>query len=216
MLNNNNNNNNNTNNNNNNENNKDNHQNSPQTIKLKVAVIGKSLVGKSAMTNVFIRSKFLEEYDTTIEDKYTVEKYISDKLCSIDILDTAGQDDFVSLIDTWINSSDGFILVFSITDRESFDNVKLKYNRIKINKGDDFKVILAGNKSDMSDNRVISNEEAIELAISWGSDYVECSAKNMTNVDKAFIKVSEKLLSKMFVDKKNDDNKKSKKSCFCF
>ena len=77
-----------------------------QLIKLKIAVLGKSLVGKSAMTNVFVCSKFLEEYDTTIEDKYTVEKYISEKPCSIDILDTAGQDDYASLIDTWINSSD--------------------------------------------------------------------------------------------------------------
>jgi GTPase KRas protein len=201
-----------------NENNKN--KNIPQPssqVKLKLAVIGKSLVGKSAMTNVFIRSKFLEEYDTTIEDKYTVEKYILDKLCVIDILDTAGQDDYTSLLDTWINSSDGFILVFSITDRESFDNLKLKYERIKMIKGDDFRVILAGNKSDMSENRVVSNEEAMKVAISWGSDYVECSAKNMLNVDKAFVKVSEQLLNKMFkIDEKNDANKKSKKSCFCF
>jgi GTPase KRas protein len=185
------------------------------SIKLKIAVIGKSLVGKSAMTNVFVRKKFIEEYDTTIEDKYNVEKFILDKNCSLDILDTAGQDDYASLIDIWINSSEGFILVFSITDRESFDNVKLKYERIKINKGNDFKVILAGNKSDMKDNRVVSVEEAIELAISWGTDYVECSAKNLMNVEKAFIKVSEKLLEKLF---KTDfeKNNESKKTCFCF
>ena len=186
-----------------------------EPIKLKVAVIGKSLVGKSAMTNVYVRSKFIEEYDTTIEDKYTIEKYISEKHCSIDILDTAGQDDYASLIDTWINSSEGFILVFSITDRESFDNVKTKYDRIKVNKGDDFRVILAGNKSDMKDQRVVSIDEAMELAISWGTDYVECSALKMSNVDKAFMKVSEKLLGKILKKNKKKEEK-DKKSCFCF
>lgn len=186
-----------------------------QLIKLKIAVLGKSLVGKSAMTNVFVCSKFLEEYDTTIEDKYTVEKYISEKPCSIDILDTAGQDDYASLIDTWINSSDGFILVFSITDRESFDNVKLRYDRIKANKGDDFRVILAGNKSDLKDERVISFDEAMELAITWKTDYVECSAKKLYNINKAFTKISELLLAKIF--KTDDlDGENEKKVCFCF
>ena len=186
-----------------------------EVIKLKIAVIGKSLVGKSAMTNVFVSSKFITEYDTTIEDKYTVERFISNYPCSLDILDTAGQDDYYTLIDNWINSSDGFILAFSITDRESFDNVKTKYDRIKVNKGDDFRVILAGNKSDMKDQRVVSIDEAMELAISWGTDYVECSALKMSNVDKAFMKVSEKLLGKILkTDKKKEE--KDKKSCFCF
>lgn len=189
----------------------------PQVIKLKLAVLGKSLVGKSCMTNVFINQKFSIDYDATIEDKYVREKLIDGKQCSLDILDTAGQDDYASLINTWISSSDGFILVFSITDRESFEGVKGIYKKIVNIKGniEDFRIILAGNKSDIQDDRVVSNEEAMDLAISWGSDYVECSAKTMTNVEKAFVKVSEKLLNKMFkADEKEDKNKK--KTCFCF
>ena len=168
-----------------------------EVIKLKIAVIGKSLVGKSAMTNVFVSSNFITEYDTTIEDKYTVERFISNYPCSLDILDTAGQDDYYTLIDNWINSSDGFILAFSITDRESFDVCKSRYDRIKLNKGNNFKVILAGNKSDMKDNRIVSQDEARELAASWETEYIECSAKNMTNIEETFLNLSEKLLNKI-------------------
>lgn len=192
-------------------------KNTREAIKLKIAVIGKSLVGKSAMTNVFVSAKFPSEYDTTIEDKYTVERFISNYPCSIDILDTAGQDDYYTLIDNWINSSDGFILVFSITDKESFEVCKSRYERIKLNKGNNFRVILAGNKADCSEKRTVSYEDAKSLADLWGTDYIECSAKNMVNIEEAFLKVSEKLLEKIV--KKNltgngDDEKIGK--CFCF
>ena len=187
-------------------------------IKLKVAVIGKSLVGKSAMTNVFVSSKFITEYDTTIEDKYTVERFISNYPCSIDILDTAGQDDYYTLIDNWINSSDGFILAFSITDRESFDVCKSRYERIKLNKGNDFRIILAGNKSDMADKRTVSVEEANELAAEWDSVYMECSAKNMSNIEETFLNIAEKLLNKVLGkdDKNGGDDGEKKPKCYCF
>lgn len=188
-----------------------------EAIKLKIAVIGKSLVGKSAMTNVFVSSKFPSEYDTTIEDKYTVERFISNYPCSIDILDTAGQDDYYTLIDNWINSSDGFILVFSITDKESFEVCKSRFDRIKLNKGSNFRLILAGNKADCAEKRTVSYEEASNLAASWGTEYIECSAKNMVNIEEAFLKVSEKLLGKIMkkdVASSVGDEKRNK--CFCF
>lgn len=192
-------------------------KNTREAIKLKIAVIGKSLVGKSAMTNVFVSSKFPSEYDTTIEDKYTVERFISNYPCSLDILDTAGQDDYYTLIDNWINSSDGFILVFSITDKESFEVCKSRYERIKLNKGGNFRLILAGNKADCAEKRTVSVEDASSLAAAWGTEYIECSAKNMVNIEEAFLKVSEKMLGKIM--KKDvaggaEDDKRNK--CFCF
>ena len=194
---------------------------SKEILKLKIAVIGKSLVGKSAITNVFVSSKFIAEYDTTIEDKYTVERFISNYPCSIDILDTAGQDDYYTLIDNWINSSDGFILTFSIIDRESFEICKSRYDRIKLNKGNNFRIILAGNKSDMKDNRTVSIDEAKELAESWNTEYLECSAKNMINVEEIFINLSEKLLNKILkkdISKGSNENYSDEKkpNCYCF
>lgn len=196
-------------------------KNQRDSIKLKIAVIGKSLVGKSAMTNVFVSAKFPSEYDTTIEDKYTVERFIGNYPCSIDILDTAGQDDYYTLIDNWINSSDGFILVFSITDRESFEICKSRFERIKLNKRNkegSYKIILAGNKSDCTEKRVISTEEARLLAESWDTEYIECSAKNMINIEETFLKISEKLLNCLLrKDVKNSTlNEDGKNKCFCF
>ncbi len=169
------------------------------------------------MTNVFVSSKFPSEYDTTIEDKYTVERLISNYTCSIDILDTAGQDDYYTLIDNWINSSEAFILVFSITDKESFDICKSRYERIKLNKGNDFRIILAGNKSDCADKRTVSFDEANSLAAYWGTEYIECSAKNMINIEETFLKISEKLLAKK-TKTENLNNKEDVKKgkCFCF
>jgi small GTP-binding protein len=76
---------------------------------LKIAVLGKSLVGKSALTYRFINDKFPEEHDTTIEDQYTLPIEIEGIQCKLEILDTAGQDDCQSMLDTWINSVDGVI-----------------------------------------------------------------------------------------------------------
>ncbi len=192
-------------------------KNTREATKLKIAVIGKSLVGKSAITNVFVSSKFPSEYDTTIEDKYTVERFIGNYPCSIDILDTAGQDDYYTLMDNWINSSDGFILVFSITDKESFEVCKSRYERIKLNKGDNFRLVLAGNKADCAEKRTVSYDDAKSLATAWGTQYIECSAKNMINIEEAFLKVSEKLLDKIMkkdMASSGEDEKKNK--CFCF
>ena len=83
-----------------------------EAVDLKIAVLGKSLVGKSALTYRFINDKFPTDHDTTIEDQYSIPTQIDGIECRLEILDTAGQDDYQSMLDTWINSADGFILVY--------------------------------------------------------------------------------------------------------
>ena len=95
-------------------------------IPLKIAVLGQTLVGKSALTFRFINNKFPNEHDTTIEDAYSIPAKIDDINCQLEILDTAGQDDYQTMLDTWINSCDGFILVYSIDNKESFESVKIR------------------------------------------------------------------------------------------
>ena len=96
------------------------------SIPLKIAVLGQSMVGKSALTFRFINNKFPKEHDTTIEDAYSIPAKIDDTPCQLEILDTAGQDDYQTMLDTWINSAEGFILVYSIDNKESFESVKKK------------------------------------------------------------------------------------------
>ena len=98
-------------------------------IPLKIAVLGQTLVGKSALTFRFINDKFPNEHDTTIEDSYSFTAKIDGINCQLEILDTAGQDDYQTMLDTWINSSDGFILVYSIDNKDSFESTKKKIRK---------------------------------------------------------------------------------------
>ncbi len=91
---------------------------------LKLVVLGKSLVGKSALTFRFINDQFPKEHDTTIEDQYKTTINIDGYQVKLEILDTAGQDDYQSMQETWINYGAGFLLIYSIDDMESFNEVK--------------------------------------------------------------------------------------------
>ena len=104
------------------------HDNSP--INIKIAILGKTLVGKSALTYRFICDKFPNEHDTTVEDQYKMSLTIDGKKCDLEILDTAGQDDYQTMLDTWIEFGDCYLLVYSIDDMESFKTIKKRYERI--------------------------------------------------------------------------------------
>ena len=115
----------------------------PESISFKIAVLGQSLVGKSALTFRFINNKFPDEHDSTIEDSYQIDVNIDNIRCSLEILDTAGQDDYQTMLDTWINSSDGFILVYSIDNKDSFESMKSRYGRIlKLKENKKFRLLL--------------------------------------------------------------------------
>ena len=88
-------------------------------------------VGKSALTLRLITNNFDEEYDPTIEDLYRMVFYIDNQSTTVDILDTAGQDEFSSMQDQWVREGDGFLLVYSITSSATFNEVKQLYEKIK-------------------------------------------------------------------------------------
>ena len=187
-------------------------------IPLKIAVLGQTLVGKSAMTFRFINNKFPTEHDTTIEDSYSIPVKIDDINCQFEILDTAGQDDYQTMLDTWINSSDGFILVYSIDNRESFESTKVRYERILKLKGDQkVSIVVAGNKCDLEESRKVSKEEAENFCSSNNITFMETSALNVINVKEAFLAVAKGLLKINFPEKyKNDGKGGGKKKCYCF
>lgn len=168
-----------------------------EVLELKIAVLGKSLVGKSALTYRFISDKFPTEHDTTIEDQYKINSTIDDHNCRLEILDTAGQDDYQSMLDTWIGFAEGFVLVYSIDDRESFESLKSKYDRIVKNKGDDiYSIIIVGNKCDLTDKRKVTLEEGQVYANSKGVDFLEASALKTINVKETFVTLAHNLLNK--------------------
>eukprot|EP00057_Strongylocentrotus_purpuratus_P001498 XP_001199418.2 PREDICTED: ras-related protein R-Ras2 isoform X1 [Strongylocentrotus purpuratus] len=123
----------------------------------KIVVVGGGGVGKSAITIQFIQSYFVTDYDPTIEDSYTKQCVIDNTVCKLDILDTAGQDEFSAMREQYMRTGDGFLLVFALTNRTSFDEI-YKYHRqiLRVKDRDEFPMILIGNKADLEDSRIVS------------------------------------------------------------
>ena len=155
---------------------------------------------------------FVETYDPTIEDSYRKQVVIDAQSCMLEVLDTAGQEEYTALRDQWIRDGEGFILVYSITSRPSFSRIQRFFNQIQrvkdssnagsptaagylsspmspsISSGP-APVMLVGNKSDRVTEREVSTQEGNALAKELGCDFVEASAKNCINVEKAFYDV---------------------------
>ena len=117
---------------------------------VKITVLGKGVVGKSSLTYRFINYEAPQEHDPTIEDRYKSNINIDGQDYEVEILDTAGEEDYQNMMDMWISFGDGFLLVFAINDRESFDLLKVKYQRVLKGKhGNKCPMLLVGNKQDL-------------------------------------------------------------------
>ena len=184
-----------------------------ETLDIKVTVLGNTLVGKSALTYRYISNKFPEDHDTTIEDQYKINSQIEGYQCQIEILDTAGQDDYQSMLDTWISFGEGFVLVYSIDQKDSFDVLKDRYERIKRNKDEEkVPIIIVGNKCDLDDKRKVSKEEAEEYAKNEKVMWMEASALKNINVKEAFTKLASEIVKK----KKKIKETQGDKCCIVF
>jgi len=154
----------------------------------KLVVVGGGGVGKSALTIQFIQSHFVSDYDPTIEDSYRKQCVIDDRVAHLDILDTAGQEEFSAMREQYMRTGEGFLLVFSVTDRSSFDEIPKFYRQIlRVKDKDEFPMILVGNKSDLDHERTVAPSEVKDLAQQQLKiPYLEASAKQRINVDAAF------------------------------
>jgi len=155
----------------------------------KLVVVGDGGVGKSALTIQFFQKMFVEEYDPTIEDSYIQHTDIDNQWCILDVLDTAGQEEFSAMREQYMRTGDGFLVVYSVTDRASYDHVpefQDLIRRVKEEQGA-FPALLVANKVDLAQQRVVSEREGRDMAQQFGVPYIETSAKDPPrNVDKAF------------------------------
>ncbi|XP_066245102.1 ras-like protein 2 [Euwallacea similis] len=183
----------------------------------KLVIVGGGGVGKSAITLQFIQSYFVTDYDPTIEDSYTKQCVIDDVPAKLDILDTAGQEEFSAMREQYMRSGEGFLLVFSVTERSSFDEI-YKFHRqiLRVKDRDEFPMLMVGNKVDLEHQRVVWQEEAQQLARNLKIPYIECSAKMRMNVDNAFyelVRVVRKFQLSERPPLKSGYMKKDKKRC---
>ncbi|XP_022306499.2 ras-related protein Ral-A-like isoform X1 [Crassostrea virginica] len=158
----------------------------PQVIH-KVIMVGSGGVGKSALTLQFMYDEFVEDYEPTKADSYRKKVVLDGEEVQIDILDTAGQEEYAAIRDNYFRSGEGFLCLFSITEQESFQaTVDFREQILRVKNDDTIPFLLVGNKADLEDKRYVSVDEAQERAKQWNVPYVETSAKTRANVDKCF------------------------------
>lgn len=184
----------------------------------KVIMVGSGGVGKSALTLQFMYDEFVEDYEPTKADSYRKKVVLDGEEVQIDILDTAGQEDYAAIRDNYFRSGEGFLLVFSITEQESFSaTVEFREQILRVKAEEDkIPILVVGNKSDLEERRQVSVEEARGKAEEWGVQYVETSAKTRANVDKVFFDLMREVRGKKMAENKDKNgkgkNKKNKKS----
>lgn len=161
-----------------------------KTLEYKLVVLGGGGVGKSALTIRLVTDNFLDEYDPTIEDSYRKQVMIDDETALLDILDTAGQEEFSSMQDQWMRDGQGFLLVYNIVARPTFDEVSVLYDKILRTKDTDkVPIVLVGNKCDLKTQRQVEYNEGADLAKSWGCAFFETSAKIKLNNEACFFEL---------------------------
>jgi len=154
----------------------------------KIAVMGFRGVGKSTITVRYVEDHFVDAYNPTIENAfYKVIKYKGEEY-NAEILDTAGQDEYSIFHTQYSIGIHGYVLVYSVASKSSFDLVRVLNDKI-LNACGTEKVprILIGNKTDLAvENRQVTREEGQACANELGCAFIECSAKHNENIEEAF------------------------------
>ncbi|XP_026313983.1 ras-related protein Ral-a isoform X2 [Hyposmocoma kahamanoa] len=182
----------------------------------KVIMVGSGGVGKSALTLQFMYDEFVEDYEPTKADSYRKKVVLDGEEVQIDILDTAGQEDYAAIRDNYFRSGEGFLCVFSITEPESFDATQeFREQILRVKNDENIPFLLVGNKSDLADKRRVPLEACRERATHWQVPYVETSAKTRDNVDKAFLTLIKEMsrLKKGLAREESDRASSTKSSC---
>jgi len=153
----------------------------------KIVVLGSGGVGKSALTVQFVQGIFVEKYDPTIEDSYRKQVEVDAQQCMLEILDTAGTEQFTAMRDLYMKNGQGFILVYSITAQSTFnDLLELREQILRVKDTDNVPMVLVGNKSDLEDERVVGKDQGGSLAHQFNCTFFETSAKSKFNVNEIF------------------------------
>lgn len=152
-------------------------------VRYRIAVLGAVGVGKSSIISQFLYDRFNSEYKETVEELHRGQYNIDGILLTLDILDTAGHHEFPAMRKLAIGTSDAFILVYSMTDTSSFDEVQSLREEILAQR-EKVPIVIVGNKSDISSNiSSIDKETVASIAcVDWESAFVQASAKDNTNI----------------------------------
>ncbi|KAI1779266.1 ras family-domain-containing protein [Hypoxylon cercidicola] len=162
-----------------------------------VVVLGAGGVGKSCLTAQFVHNEWIESYDPTIEDSYRTQVGVDGRQVLLEILDTAGTEQFVAMRDLYMKTGQGFLLVFSITSTSSLAELAgLRDEIIRIKDDENVPIVICGNKADLEDQRSVPRTKGFQISQRWGAPYYEASARTKTNVEEVFIDLCRQMLRK--------------------
>ncbi|KAI0147119.1 P-loop containing nucleoside triphosphate hydrolase protein [Xylariaceae sp. FL1272] len=161
---------------------------------FKLLLIGDSGVGKSCLLLRFADDTYTESYISTIGVDFKIRTIELDgKTVKLQIWDTAGQERFRTITSSYYRGAHGICVVYDVTDMDSFNNVKQWLQEIDRYATEGVNKLLVGNKSDMSDKKVVEYTVAKEFADSLGIPFLETSAKNASNVEQAFLTMARQI-----------------------
>ena len=161
---------------------------------FKVLIIGDSSVGKSNILLRFSDNIFHDTFLPTIGVDFKIRNVkMGDQTIKLNIWDTAGQERFKTITSTYYKGAHGIILVYDITDRESFNNVNNWLAEVKKHAGPHVVKLLVGNKCDLEQERVVTTKEGQDFADSLGISFLETSAKQRINIDEAFMTLTKQV-----------------------
>ncbi|KAJ8661721.1 hypothetical protein O0I10_002528 [Lichtheimia ornata] len=159
----------------------------------KLVVLGDGGVGKTALTIQLCLNHFVEvniHHANKTTDSYRKQVVIDDQPCVLEVLDTAGQEEYTALRDQWIRDGEGFLLVYSITARSTFERIERFREQIfRVKDVDNVPMMLVGNKCDRVTEREVTREEGMMMARRMGCEFIETSAKTCVNVERSFYQV---------------------------
>merc|ERR1712099_129428 len=165
---------------------------------FKLVLIGDSGVGKSCLLLRFADDTYTESHISTIGVDFKIRTIQLDgKTIKLQIWDTAGQERFRTITSSYYRGAHGIIVVYDVTDQDSFNNVKQWLQEIDRYASESVNKLLVGNKCDMTTKKVVDYTTAKEYADSLGIPFLETSAKNNTNVEQAFLTMASEIKNKM-------------------
>ena len=168
---------------------------------LKYIIIGDAAVGKSNILLKYAHNQFKPEYQLTIGVEFGAKNInIQNKIYRIQIWDTAGQENFRSITRAYYKNSVCAVIVYDISNKESFDNVSIWVDDCRSQSPKTISLILVGNKKDLEDKREVSYEEGEEFAKNNGMLFFEVSAKTGENIDELFKESAEDISKKIESD----------------
>lgn len=158
-------------------------------------------VGKSCLLLRFCEDQFTPSFITTIGIDFKIRTIeLDSKRVKLQVWDTAGQERFKTITTAYYRGAMGILLVYDVCDEKSFNNIRSWYANVQQHASENVVLILVGNKSDMTEKRVISYEQGKELADELGIPFIEASAKTRDNVEETFFSLARRVKENMHTE----------------